>query len=125
MLLPGRREGVRRHLDLGWRVFGLSWHPEVAAGRVTSEDVEAGFQRTRELLGADIECAYCPHGDGPTVCWCRKPMPGLGVLLIDRHRLDPARCVYVGREASDLAFARALGFEYRIAAQVFSGSASP
>jgi Tol biopolymer transport system component len=38
---------------------------------------------------------------------------GLGVLLIHRHRLDPARCVYVGSSAADPGFARKLGFAYR------------
>jgi hypothetical protein len=37
-------------------------------------------------------------------------------VLVERHRLDPARCLYLGRDASDRAFARALGFTYRDAA---------
>jgi histidinol phosphatase-like enzyme len=43
---------------------------------------------------------------------CRKPLPGLGAVLIERHRLDPARCRYVGHDPSDRAFARALGLSY-------------
>lgn len=120
VLLPGRREAIRRYLDEGWLVFGLSWHPEVAGGRRTEEDVVAVERKTHELLGGGIESLYCPHGDGPAVCWCRKPMPGLGVVLIERHRLDPARCLYVGRDAADRTFARALGFTYRDAAEIFS-----
>lgn len=112
-LLPGRREAIRRHLDDGWLVVGVSWHPEIAGGTRSAEDVGDVFARTHELLGAQIDPVYCPHGDGPAVCWCRKPLPGLGVLLIERHRLDPARCVYVGRDASDEAFARTMGFAYR------------
>jgi hypothetical protein len=34
-------------------------------------------------------------------------------MMIERHRLDPARCVFLGREAGDQAFARALGFGYQ------------
>jgi hypothetical protein len=30
--------------------------------------------------------------------------------MIERHGLDPARCIYIGRDATDQAFARALGF---------------
>jgi histidinol phosphatase-like enzyme/predicted kinase len=112
-LRPGAREAIRRHRDEGWLVLGLSWHPEVAAGTMTADAVGAVFARTHELLGAEIEYVYCPHGDGPPVCWCRKPLPGLGVVLVERHRLDPARCLYVGREAGDRTFARALGFAYR------------
>jgi aryl-alcohol dehydrogenase-like predicted oxidoreductase/predicted kinase/histidinol phosphatase-like enzyme len=106
------RDVLRRHRDEGSLLLGLSWHPEVAAGTMTADDVEAVFARTHELLGVEIDHAWCPHGDGPAVCWCRKPLPGLGVVLIERHRLDPARCLYVGHDASDRAFARALGFEY-------------
>ena len=112
-VLPGRREAIRRHLDEGWLVLGVSWQPEIASGAMTAGDVAATFARTHELLGAEIDGVFCPHGDGPPVCWCRKPLPGLGGLLIERHRLDPARCVYVGRDASDEAFARTMGFTYR------------
>jgi aryl-alcohol dehydrogenase-like predicted oxidoreductase/histidinol phosphatase-like enzyme len=113
VVLPGRPEVLRRHLDEGWRLLGVSWQPEIGSGTMTPEAVGAVFARTHELLGAEIDAVYCPHGDGPPVCWCRKPLPGLGAVLVERHRLDPARCVYVGREASDEAFARAMGFCYR------------
>ena len=119
-VLPGRREAIRRHLDQGWLVLGVSWQPEVAGGARSTADVAAIFTRTHELLGAEIDCVYCPHGDGPPVCWCRKPLPGLGVLLLERHCLDPARCVYVGHDASDEAFARAVGFTYRDRDELFA-----
>jgi len=112
-LLPGARELITRHREEGWRILGVSWQPEVAKETMTADEVEAIFRRTHELLGAEIECEWCPHGDGAPVCWCRKPLPGLGVVLIERHHLDPSRCLYVGREARDRAFARALGFPYR------------
>jgi histidinol phosphatase-like enzyme len=118
-LVPGAREWLARRRDEGWRLCGVSWHPEVAAGSMTAEEVTAIFTRTHELLGTEIDCEWCPHGDGPPVCWCRKPLPGLGAVLIERHRLDPARCLYVGRDASDRAFARVLGLSYREAAELF------
>jgi aryl-alcohol dehydrogenase-like predicted oxidoreductase/histidinol phosphatase-like enzyme/predicted kinase len=118
-LVPGAREWLARRRDEGWRLCGVSWHPEVAAGSMTAEEVTAIFTRTHELLGTEVDCEWCPHGDGPPVCWCRKPLPGLGAVLIERHRLDPARCLYVGRDASDRAFARVLGLSYREAAELF------
>jgi len=120
VLVPGARETLTRYRDEGWRLCGLSWHPEVAAGTMTADEVEAVFTRTHERLGLEIDHAWCPHGDGAPVCWCRKPLPGLGVVLVYRHRLDPARCLYVGREASDRTFARALGFTFRDAAEAWS-----
>jgi histidinol phosphatase-like enzyme len=122
VVLPGRREAIRRYIDDGWLVLGVSWHPEVARGAVAAEQVAAILARTHDLLEAPVEGVYCPHAEGPATCWCRKPLPGLGVELIERHRLDPARCVYVGRDAADEAFARALGFTYRPAAEVFGAA---
>lgn len=119
VVLPGRREAIRRYLDDGWLVLGVSWHPEVAREAVTAEQVAAIFARTHDLLGAPVDCVYCPHAEGPAICWCRKPLPGLAVELIERHRLDPARCVYVGRDPGDQAFARAVGFTHRRAEDVF------
>jgi aryl-alcohol dehydrogenase-like predicted oxidoreductase/histidinol phosphatase-like enzyme/predicted kinase len=118
-LLPGRPETLRRYRDEGWRLLGLSWHPELGAGGASAELVAACFARTHALLGIDLEVLHCPHPAGPPVCWCRKPLPGLGVVFIQRHRLDPARCLYVGDGPSDRSFAGRLGFPYREAREFF------
>jgi histidinol phosphatase-like enzyme len=47
----------------------------------------------------------CAHAAGPPVCWCRKPMPGMAVVLAHRHGLDLARSVHVGTGAADRGFA--------------------
>ena len=99
----------------GRRLFGLSWQPAVAEGTRSLADVEAALAGVKARLGVAIEFAFCPHGAGPPKCWCRKPLPGLGVLLIQRHRLDPARCVYIGDGAHDPGYARKLGFVFRTA----------
>jgi aryl-alcohol dehydrogenase-like predicted oxidoreductase/predicted kinase/histidinol phosphatase-like enzyme len=121
-VLSGRRDAIQRSRDAGCLVFGLSWRPDVAAGRVTADDVRAVDTHTEALLGGGIESLHCSHGDGPAVCWCRKPMPGLGVLLVETHGIDPGRSVYVGRETADKTFARVLGFAYRDAEDFFSPS---
>ncbi len=118
-VLPGRREALARYAAEGWTLLGLSRHPEVGAGRRTAAEVESVFERTHELLGVRLDHRYCTHGDGPAVCWCRRPLPGLGVELILRHRLDPDRCVYVGREPSDRTFARVLGLGFTDADDAF------
>ena len=119
-LVAGAREVLARYRDEGQRLCGISWHPEVAGGTTSADEVEAIFARTHQLLGLDVDHVWCPHGDGAPVCWCRKPLPGLGVVLIERHGLDPARGVYIGRDASDRIFARALGFTYRDADEAWS-----
>jgi histidinol phosphatase-like enzyme len=78
-----------------------------------------------ERLGLTIEIAYCPHAAGPPRCWCRKPLPGLGVLLIHRHQLNPARCVYVGDGPQDAGYARRLGLPYRAAREFVTGTPDP
>jgi histidinol phosphatase-like enzyme len=98
----------------------LAWRPEIQDKTMTSEQAEATFARTRELLGVPIEVLYCPHGGGPPVCWCRKPLPGLGVVFIQRHQLDPAKCIYIGAGPQDPGFARRLGFQYRDAVDFFA-----
>ena len=89
---------------------------------MTTEQVDASFARMQELLGVSIEMLYCPHGAGPPICWCRKPLPGLGVVFIQRFRLDPPQCIYVGTGSQDHGFARRLGFQYCDARGFFGGS---
>ena len=124
-ILPGRREALRRHHEEGFVIVGLSWQPEIDEGTTSATEVDAGLARMRERLGVPIDVLYCPHGAGPPQCWCRKPLPGLGVVATFRHALDPARCLYVGQEATDRAFARRLGFDFREAAEFFDGPPPP
>ena len=105
-------ERVRGYEEDGWRVLGMSWQPEIAEGTQSAAGAAAVFARMNELLGLRIEVELCPHAAGPPRCWCRKPLPGLGVVLVQRHRLDPSQCIYVGAGAQDRGFARRLGFTY-------------
>jgi aryl-alcohol dehydrogenase-like predicted oxidoreductase/predicted kinase/histidinol phosphatase-like enzyme len=123
-ILPRRREVLARYHEDGWRLLGLSWQPEIAAGTSTREQVDACFAALPGLLGLPIEVLYCPHGGGPPLCWCRKPLPGLGVVFIQRHRLDAPQCEYVGECAQDPGFARRLGFRYRDVHDFFGVGAS-
>ena len=47
-------------------------------------------------------------------------MPGLGVQLIEKHRLQRSACVMVGDLESDREFARHCGFSYRDADEFFA-----
>jgi aryl-alcohol dehydrogenase-like predicted oxidoreductase/histidinol phosphatase-like enzyme len=123
-VIAGRGEVLRQYRDEGWRLLGLSWHPEVTDETTTAGDVTAAFTRMQEQLGVAMEIEYCPHGAGPPACWCRKPLPGLGVIFINRHQLDPSRCIYVGAGPQDPGFARRLGFAYRTADDFFERGSS-
>jgi aryl-alcohol dehydrogenase-like predicted oxidoreductase/histidinol phosphatase-like enzyme len=122
-VVEGRGAVLRRYRDEGWRIVGLSWQPEIAAGTRTPDQAEAVLTRMREWLDVEMDTMYCPHGAGPPVCWCRKPLPGLAVVAIVRHQLDPARCLFVGDGPQDPGFARRLGFYYRPAAEFFTAEA--
>jgi len=117
-----RGEVLRRYAADGWLLLGLAWRPEIAEDSLSSEEVDAGIARMISALGVPMAVKYCPHGGGPPVCWCRKPLPGLGVVFIEEHQLDPAQCIYVGQGHQDAAFARRLGFQYREADAFFEST---
>jgi hypothetical protein len=110
---------LRRYHDEGWLLLGLAWCPQIADKIVSADQVDAGFASVQKQLGVSFEVLYCPHSAGPPKCWCRKPLPGLGVVFIQRHRLDPSQCIYVGSGPQDPGFARRLGFQYRDADEFF------
>jgi histidinol phosphatase-like enzyme/predicted kinase len=116
---PGHAAALRGYAEQGFRLLGLSWQPDVAEGKRTTAEVDAVFATMNDRLGLAIEVEYCPHGAGPPACWCRKPLPGLGVLLIHRHQLDPARCIYVGEGPQDAGYAQRLGLPYLSAREFF------
>lgn len=120
-LLPGRRETLQRFVDEGYKLFFVSNQSGIASGTVARDAVEAAFARTIELLGLPVaEVVFCPHPAFPVGCFCRKPLPGLGVSLIQRHRLAREHMLMVGDMDSDHDFARALGIRYLHADQFFA-----
>ena len=66
------------------------------------------------------EIAYCPHPAFPVGCFCRKPLPGMGVYLSRKYKLDPAHLVMVGDMDSDANFAASIGAQYFDAKDFFS-----
>ena len=119
-VVAGRGEVLSRYAAEGWPLLGLAWRPEIAEEKLSTDAVDAGFARMISALGVPLDVKYCPHGGGPPVCWCRKPLPGLGVVFVRQYQLDPAQCIYVGQGHQDAAFARRLGFQYREADAFFS-----
>ncbi len=124
-ILPGRAEVLAAWHAAGWQLFFVSNQSGVASGKVSAEAVTAAFARTAELLGVPIvETTFCPHPAFPVGCFCRKPMPGLGVWLLDRHGLRPEDVVMVGDLGSDAAFAEGLGLRF-VPADAFFGPEGP
>jgi aryl-alcohol dehydrogenase-like predicted oxidoreductase/predicted kinase len=103
---------LRQHQDAGWIICVLSWQPGIEDGTPTDADVRASFAAVGDRAGLRFDLEICPHGAGPPRCWCRKPLPGLGVALIHRHTLDPAQCLFVGNGPQDAGFARKVGLRH-------------
>jgi aryl-alcohol dehydrogenase-like predicted oxidoreductase/histidinol phosphatase-like enzyme len=111
---------LRRFADDGYAIIAIGWRPEIAAGTMTAEAAAEIDARMIGVLGVAAETLDCTHPAGPPVCWCRKPLPGLGVLCVHRHRLNPTQCLYVGAGPQDPGFARRCGFQYDDAGPVFN-----
>ncbi|HXV61106.1 MAG TPA: aldo/keto reductase [Vicinamibacteria bacterium] len=92
-----REEGIRPKLDryegAGFRLLGVSFQP----GR-----------RDRTYVDSGVEVHLCNHPP-PISCWCRKPLPGLGVVLIEKYGLAPEKCLVVVSSPADKGFAERLG----------------
>lgn len=121
VLLPGRREVLEGWVQQGYRLFFVSNQSGIASGHLTEKDAEWAFQRTVDLLDLPVEeVCYCPHPAFPVSCFCRKPMPGMGVYLMRRHQLSLEHLVVVGDMDSDATFASGLGARYVDAQEFFS-----
>ena len=118
---PARRATLAGYHARGWVILSQAWRPQVGAGKMTGEAVERCIDRTRDLLGVEIDIAWCPHVAGPPICWCRKPLPGLMLEFAFRYRLDLQQCIAVGRSPADRTLAERLGMIYREHQAFFAG----
>jgi D-glycero-D-manno-heptose 1,7-bisphosphate phosphatase len=125
--MPGARAAIRRATRSGWHVFVVTNQSGVARGLYTEADL-ASLQawmadEVRRERGTIDDLRYCPyHPDGTVPAYrrasdWRKPAPGMLLDLIRAWELDPARCVLIGDQPSDLAAAAAAG----VAAHLFPG----
>lgn len=112
-ILPSKRKEVlKRYQDEGYFLLGASNQSFVAKKELTIDQTVECFERTNELLGIDIDYTFCPHQAYPYTCYCRKPLPGLGVAFIEKYKLDPSQSIMVGDQKSDSTFAERCGFKF-------------
>jgi aryl-alcohol dehydrogenase-like predicted oxidoreductase/histidinol phosphatase-like enzyme len=112
VLPPSARELVERHRRDNFKLLSIAWRPQISEGNTSDRSVRACFERTKALLGTDIEFACCPHPAGPPVCWCRKPLPGLVLQFAFRHRLALDQCLLIGRSQADRTLAARTGMRF-------------
>ena len=125
--MPGAVEAIRAATEAGWHVFVVTNQSGVARGlydEAALHDLHDWMTDEIRRAGGTIDdIRYCPfHEDADLPAYrrksdWRKPGPGMILDLIRSWELDPARCVLVGDQPSDLAAAAAAG----IAGQLFPG----
>lgn len=119
-ILPGRAEVLADWKRRGYHLLGVSNQSGIHKGIITKDETDAIFKKTNEMLGHDIDYRFCPHASGPISCYCRKPCTGFGAEFIERYKLNPAECLFVGDLGTDRSFAERCGFPYSDAADFFS-----
>lgn len=111
-ILPGRKEKIAEYVKKGYRLLGVSNQSGIAKGVLSAGQAVDCFEQTNQLLGFDIEYFFCQHSIPPVVCYCRKPHCGIGVHFIEKYKLNPAECIFVGDQTTDKTFAARCGFQY-------------
>ena len=112
-ILPNTKEVLQRYVDKGYLLLGVSNQSGIEKGDLSETQAKACFNETNRLIGFDIAYVYCPHHSFPIRCYCRKPLNGLGVYLIERYKLSPKDSIFVGDATSDKNFAARCGFAYK------------
>ena len=123
-IMENRAEVLRRYQDEGYLLLGATNQSGVSKDNSSLDVCQKCFDRTNELLGLDIEVSFCPHRAGVPQCYCRKPMPGMGVEMVFKHKLDPKKCIMVGDAKTDKTFADRNGFQFQYADKFFASSAT-
>lgn len=114
-------EVLRKFKNAKWPILGASNQSGIAKGDLTAQRAEECFAETCKKMGIDIETLYCPHRVPPISCYCRKPGVALLVQHIVKHKLDPAKCVFVGDMTTDKTCAGRVGMQYMHADEFFAG----
>jgi len=104
--------------DEGFTVEHVAFErtPERAGARAAIVEPEPFDPAIDAALHAELGFAFpiarCTHPPGPPVCWCRKPLPGLALLLAHDHGFALATSIHVGRGAADRGFALRAGLTF-------------
>ena len=119
--MPGAREAIRAATDAGWHVFVVTNQSGVARGRYDETAVTTlhawMIDEVRRAGGTIDDIRYCPfHPDAEVPAYrrssgWRKPEPGMLLDLLRTWELDPARCVMIGDQDTDMAAAAAAGMK--------------
>ena len=118
-LIDGALDAIADATRAGWHVFIVTNQSGIARGFYSEADFHAlmcGLLDQVMAAGGTIDdVRHCPyHPDAKLEAYrrdsdWRKPGPGMILDLIQKWQLDPARCVLVGDQPTDLTAATAAG----------------
>jgi D-glycero-D-manno-heptose 1,7-bisphosphate phosphatase len=118
-LIEGAAEGAKRLADAGYTLVITSNQSGIARGMMTEQQADAVDATLLALLrarGVSIDASYrCPHLPDATerayatVCYCRKPKPGLLFRAAADLQLDLASSWAVGDSERDIQAGLAAG----------------
>jgi aryl-alcohol dehydrogenase-like predicted oxidoreductase/predicted kinase len=97
----------------------IGWMPQSDARG--EEQLARWLERVRTRLGVNV--SVCSHPAGPPICWCRPPLPGLAVELVEKERLDVARVTLVTTRDAQRTIAEGIGSAHVPAGAFFSDRA--
>lgn len=110
--LPGARAGLRALRESGRLLVVITNQRGIGRGLMSEEDLAEIHRRMQAGLlraGAGVDAIlHCPH-DTSAGCGCRKPLPGMLSLALERFAIDVPRSWVVGDSLSDLEAGRAVG----------------
>jgi D-glycero-D-manno-heptose 1,7-bisphosphate phosphatase len=125
--VPGALDAIRYATQAGWHVFVVTNQSGVGRGYYDEAAVQSLLDwmadEARRAGGTIDDARYCPFHEAAALeayrrasDW-RKPAPGMLLDLIRAWELDPARCVMIGDQPTDMAAAAAAG----VAGHLFPG----
>ncbi len=103
-VLAGAGDAIQRLHDAGFTIIVVSNQPDVAAGKVTRDVVEAINAELMEKFAID-EIMVCYDSAAP----CYKPRPGMLLEAADKHDIDLSRSYMVGDRWRDVGAGNASG----------------
>lgn len=110
--VDGARTALRRATAAGWQVFVVTNQSGIARGFYTEAEFQAlmrwAADEARRAGGTIDDWRHCPHHPDAG-CACRKPLPGMIQSLIAAWDLDPAACLMIGDQPTDMQAAEAAG----------------
>lgn len=112
-IMPNRTDKIINMQRKGYMLLGTSNEAGIYKKLIAKSKAVECFDRTNEMLGADINWTMCRHREDPVSCFCRKPNVGMGVYFIKRFMLNPSECIVVGSADSEKEFAQNCGFQYQ------------